>query len=270
MAALGEAFVRLRQGVRFRGSGFSFDSFNNSGSRLFRIGDKLYAYGTDIELQSFVDTPDFESFDDITHFGEEPTAEILEEIPLDELELDTSVLSETAPLLDSGVAGLSTVSSSGAVASAPGLGAVITGITIGAGTIIVGTTLGTLTSRTNTDGEPHKDPIVSIPDHRYIGPGNDISNALPVDVDDAISKQHDIDYSKAGTQDAIKAADDIAIGGFVDDFVNTGNVHSGIGALGLGVKRGLESVVGVQYPPNLPASLPGELCLANMSVIGVR
>ena len=206
-------------------------------------------------LDVLLDNPAYESLDDITHYGEEPTADVIEELPLDDIEIN---LGEDIPLTELGGAGVAAggVATSGAGVSGAGAGAVITGVAIAAGTIAIGTTVGVLTSKNNEFGEPHKDPVVSLPEHRYIGPGNTVDDIEPYDIDDQISKNHDINYGNANTQDAVKKADDIAIGEFLEDFSNTGNIHSAIGGVGLAGKRLVESVVGVQYPPNLPVSSP--------------
>ena len=96
--------------------------------------------------------------------------------------------------------------------------------------------------------DKHKDPILTIPDHRYIGPGNTVDDTVPHDKDDQIALEHDRDYEKVISKQAVQAADDVAIHHFLDDFIHSGNLHSGLGAAGLGIKRGFETVAGVQYP----------------------
>lgn len=86
------------------------------------------------------------------------------------------------------------------------------------------------------------------PGHNYLGPGNDINNGEPVDSDDRIAQQHDRDYSNATNDSDIREADREAIWNFTKDALLNHNWHSGIGALGLGFKYGVESVTGVIYP----------------------
>lgn len=96
---------------------------------------------------------------------------------------------------------------------------------------------------------------MSLPGHNYLGPGNKTNNGPPVDSDDAIAQQHDIAYSRARSVSSIRSADRQAIGAFAGDFIEEGNWHSAVGAVGLGAKYAAESVIGVQYPRNV-----GMLC----------
>lgn len=107
--------------------------------------------------------------------------------------------------------------------------------------------------------QAHKTPVVSLPGHHYLGPGNTVeqpSDPHPLDEDDRIAKQHDIDYNRAKSQQDVFRADEIAVQQFGRDFINTGNIHSLAGAVGLGAKRLAEGIVGVKYPANLPVSSP--------------
>lgn len=87
------------------------------------------------------------------------------------------------------------------------------------------------------------------PGHEYLGPGTDLEKAKdPIDADDKIAKTHDIAYSVAKSDSDIHKADEVAIKQFKDDFVSNYNIHSALGAIGLGVKYAIEDNVGVLYP----------------------
>lgn len=82
------------------------------------------------------------------------------------------------------------------------------------------------------------------PGHKYLGPGNTVrsqSPETPVDNDDRIAFQHDIEYELAQNAADIHTADLEAILAFLDDWTSTGNYHSLAGAWGIGIKYGLES-----------------------------
>lgn len=90
---------------------------------------------------------------------------------------------------------------------------------------------------------------MNFPGHKYFGPGNDSNRGDPVDKDDGIAKQHDIEYDHAETSCDVREADRKAIALFwLDTYLNK-NWHSSIGFLGLGVKYFFESFTGVVYPP---------------------
>lgn len=84
--------------------------------------------------------------------------------------------------------------------------------------------------------------------HKYLGPGTELKGQQPVDQDDYIAKEHDEAYARARTRSEVRAADRHAIHDFASNVVDTGNVHSALGALGLSVKYGIESIAGVLYP----------------------
>ncbi len=108
-----------------------------------------------------------------------------------------------------------------------------------------------LTGRDNK--EEHKDPIITLPGHKYIGPGNTIDKgAIPVDYDDEISEQHDREYANAKTQLDIYNADSKYLNKAVYDTFARGNPHSAVGAIGIGTKHAIEKVIGVKYPAGLP------------------
>ena len=74
------------------------------------------------------------------------------------------------------------------------------------------------------------------PGHNYLGPGNELNNGEPVDVDDQIAQQHDIAYANASNFNDIQTADLKAIKEFAKEAVTNFNIHAGIGALGLAPK----------------------------------
>lgn len=148
---------------------------------------------------------------------------------------------ETEPLLG-GATGTGAVGGTG-------LGA--TNFALGIGlAVAAGTGAGILVSRDTDDNEKEKKrPTVTLPDHNYLGPGNDEHSGLPVhDLDDEIAREHDESYGKAKDDKDVKDADDKAIHDFTSDFIETGNPHSALGAIGLSVKRKVETKTGVLYP----------------------
>lgn len=91
-----------------------------------------------------------------------------------------------------------------------------------------------------------------LPGHKYLGPGTEDFSPEPVDLDDQIARVHDLAYAKAGTSGEVRAADKSAIRDFASDFLDGGNFHSAVGAIGLGAKHGLETIFGQQYPRMSP------------------
>nr|QTE03993.1 MAG: capsid protein [Motacilla cinerea parvoviridae sp.] len=89
---------------------------------------------------------------------------------------------------------------------------------------------------------------VLFPGHNYLGPGNPIDDAQPVDEDDRIAREHDIAYARARTREDVETADNEAI----DQFAESGNLHGVVGALGLEVKKTWENVFGQTYPAMAP------------------
>lgn len=85
-----------------------------------------------------------------------------------------------------------------------------------------------------------------LPYHKYIGPGNSLNNGLPVDSDDLIALEHDQAYEH--NPNSVASADTHAIHDFIGDFQDNFNIHSAVGALGLSAKKGIESIIGQQYP----------------------
>lgn len=88
-----------------------------------------------------------------------------------------------------------------------------------------------------------------LPGHNFIGPGNPLDHAPPVDEDDAIAKEHDEAYAKAKRPADVHKADEEAIKKFKKDWEDNGNLHSKIGQVGLQIKSGVEKhITGVLYP----------------------
>ena len=88
-----------------------------------------------------------------------------------------------------------------------------------------------------------------LPGHNYVGPGTDLKKEKkPVDADDRIARQHDIAYSKAKTEEEVRSADLLAIQQFGRESLNS--PHAAIGAIGLGLKYGVETFTGVRYGVN--------------------
>jgi hypothetical protein len=98
-------------------------------------------------------------------------------------------------------------------------------------------------------------PIFTLPGHKYLGPGNTLHGQAPLDRDDANSEKHDIAYSNAETQGDIEKADKEFIHDAISDVLETGNPHSILGALGIGIKAAAEKVVGPIYPGKWLTSL---------------
>ncbi|QLJ83484.1 ORF3 [Broome densovirus 1] len=102
-------------------------------------------------------------------------------------------------------------------------------------------------------------PTLLFPGHKYLGPGNQSqlkgNTAEPIDKDDEIAAAHDNAYELAKTKEDVYSADWTAIKDFGSDFLKSGNYHSAIGAVGLGVKTAAERLTNsVFYPP------VGKLC----------
>jgi hypothetical protein len=184
-------------------------------------------------------------------------------IPLDEIEFsydpaETGIaetsFSETTPLLSAGT-------SAGAVTGGTGL----SNTAIAGGAIGIGTAAAGLGLAIGLSGG------ANIPGHHYIGPGNDEDGPEPVDKDDLIAKHHDIAYSKATSKQDVVDADTVAIDAFDQDWRENQNYHSLLGRTGLQAKKAIESVIGVQYPPDLPSSISGELWVKteNLDLVGL-
>lgn len=76
-----------------------------------------------------------------------------------------------------------------------------------------------------------------LPGHNWIGPGTNIETAQnPIDNDDLIAEIHDKNYNKAKSPNDIQKYDKEAISDFGNDIIENKNIHSLIGASGLGIK----------------------------------
>lgn len=84
------------------------------------------------------------------------------------------------------------------------------------------------------------------PGHKYLGPGNKLQSGKPVDKDDSIAEEHDWRYHLAQNKEDVRSADRKAIKEFFKEGLN--HPHAWVGALGLGIKYGVESLTGVLYP----------------------
>lgn len=179
------------------------------------------------------------------------------EIPIEEetsFSISIPESSETLPLLPGTSAAAGTATGIAGTAVTAGQAGVALA---GAATVAAGGVIGWIASKFQNDG-------AVLPHHDFIGPGNPISDKEGVDKDDQIAKEHDIKYQEAKTQDDIKKADQDAIAKFQADYNINGNLHSWLGATGLGLKSAIEHKFGVLYP-NLPTIFPGTyhfiLCL---------
>lgn len=259
----GEVFTRIREGLRLRRPiGYrQLLRIHQSGGRagFIRVGENLYLAGDEGAITNFVDPAEFESLEDVLYENQGVQQEAIEEIQLDEIEINSS---DTTPLLEetsfSATPALAEAGgvAAGTSAAAPSVGTVVTGVAVTAGLITIGTTVGLLSSDSDNTSD-HQDPVVSLPDHRYIGPGNTVDETEPVDVDDDIAREHDIAYEKANTQEDVQEADRQGASEFLSDVIHNNNPHSIAGYIGLKAKEKVESVLGVQYPPNLPISSSG-------------
>lgn len=94
-------------------------------------------------------------------------------------------------------------------------------------------------------------PIL-LPGHNYLGPGNPLNNGEPVDAADRIALHHDHHYAQAQHPEDIRNADVEAIRDFGQEFLQSGSICAGLGAVGIAGKYIAESIVGVQYPKMPP------------------
>ena len=81
------------------------------------------------------------------------------------------------------------------------------------------------------------------PGHNYLGPGTKDFTAKPVDAADVVARKHDIAYLNAKSDKDVRNADAAAI----PEFAKTGSIPGLVGAAGLSVKYGVESLTGVLY-----------------------
>jgi hypothetical protein len=91
-------------------------------------------------------------------------------------------------------------------------------------------------------------PLITLPGHSYLGPGNSLSGQTPLDLDDSIAQEHDLAYAHAVNPKDIEEADNIFIHDSISDVLETGNIHSIIGGVGIAAKKAIEKVTGPLYP----------------------
>ena len=191
----------------------------------------------DVELEEF----NREDYEDIPEVEETDLNPLLEDIGL-----EGETFSELTPLLGGG---------SGASTSLPG--AVVGGLaTLVGGAAVAGVVRAITTDYDSDDDdsdldeeEEPKRPTITLPDHNYLGPGNDALSGLSIhDLDDQIAKEHDRKYENAYDEDYINDADEEAIHDFISDAIDTGNPHSIVAAIVLGIKKAVEQKTGVLYP----------------------
>nr|QOD39458.1 ORF1 [uncultured densovirus] len=239
-------FSRIREGLRLRRPiGYQeLVELTEQGSRVgfARVGDSLYLAGDSAAVSEFADPSTFESFSEIYNTIQSGTIEASEisELAFDAVEINTTVGEATPLLATAGTAAVATSSTPYIISGVALAGAATAGIVVGA--------------VSNSDDDT---PIVTLPDHKFLGPGNTLNDNTPVDEDDHIALDHDRKYSEAKTTDDVHAADDEAIHDFITDVLVNKNPHSVLGALGIGIKRTAETAIGVQYPANLPSSSSG-------------
>jgi hypothetical protein len=94
-------------------------------------------------------------------------------------------------------------------------------------------------------------PQFLYPKHNYLGPGNPLENGPPVDEADRIAKVHDKDYDNATNSSDVRLADTVGIHKFGKDVLNSPNLPSLAGFVGLSLKRGFEDLIGKTIYPNL-------------------
>nr|QTE04062.1 MAG: VP [Phylloscopus inornatus parvoviridae sp.] len=94
---------------------------------------------------------------------------------------------------------------------------------------------------------------VLFPGYNYLGPGNSLDNGEPVNKVDKVARDHDIAYSRARSKQDIFNSDWKAIKSFGSEFIKSPSIAAASGAVGLGIKTGVErSINKTIYPNNLP------------------
>lgn len=90
------------------------------------------------------------------------------------------------------------------------------------------------------------------PGHNFLGPGNTVYKSdAPTDDVDLDALIHDLKYELATNPEEIRQADRDALHDFVNDYEKNGEFAELAGIIGIGIKYGFESLVGVQYPRNM-------------------
>lgn len=156
--------------------------------------------------------------------------------------IDSSAIgaSEVTPLLGAsaaGVSGAATASASATASLIPGV--VATGI-LGLGGIVYG-------AHELSKGNP-----VHVPGSNYAGPGTKDFNAPEKGTVDIIARDHDISYKEAESHADVLRSDQKALGEFAADYIKSGDIRSGISAVGLGIKHGAEKVLNKSIYPKMP------------------
>lgn len=168
---------------------------------------------------------------------------------------DSSVFSETSftentPLLSAPVETIATAGSatSAATGTAGSLGtATAVGLTTLGGAGTAATAYGIYKATQGQGGADEKGGL-NLPGHKYIGPLNKNDRGAAVDEDDIIAEEHDKAYQSAKTKQDVSVADDKAFNDFLTDWIENGNWHSLIGAIGLKGKTYVEKLTGQLYP----------------------
>ena len=165
----------------------------------------------------------------------------IESVELADTFSSSSVATETTPLLVGETA--ATTAGGSILSSIP-----VTGATLAGGLTAAGIIGGVFSSLTNNNEKNHQSPIITLPDHNYLGPGNSINTGeKPIDKDDLGAFNHDLDYNKAKNSEDIREADREHILNTLED-IQRGDIHSIISGAGIATKYGIESITGVKYP----------------------
>jgi len=187
-------------------------------------------------------------------FDQEDTARAYKRKPFSYQEYVEEILEgEELELLDINSASTSIPLSTPVAAPAAVPAGVVTSSIAPAAAVIAGTTIAAVggaiyNTLSSSDTDNHKSPTITLPGHKYLGPGNTLNTgAVPIDDDDKDAFNHDHDYSKAKTTDEVREADREHILTTVDKALK-GDIHSAISAIGISGKYLGESVSGVQYP----------------------
>ena len=165
----------------------------------------------------------------------------IESVELADTFSSSSVATETTPLLIGETA--ATTAGGSLLSSIP-----VTGATLAGGLTAAGIIGGVFSSLTNNNEKNHQSPIITLPDHNYLGPGNSINTGeKPIDKDDFGAFNHDLDYNKAKNSEEIREADREHILNTLED-IQRGDIHSIISGAGIATKYWIESITGVKYP----------------------
>lgn len=119
------------------------------------------------------------------------------------------------------------------------------GVSTGAGVIvggaIVGGVLGSILTKRGSG--------IVLKGSEFIGPGNPVDTNPARSRADQVAKEHDIAYGEAQKAQEVIAADERAIAGFREAYAEDGNYHAKIGEIGLTLKKNVEKLTGILYPP---------------------